>query len=77
MQIPRISKILARKNETKELISDTLMEIESPRNFEKGGDQLSVPEQLVMDGDESSENTELGGGVTLSCMLGAKLPQMN
>ena len=37
------------------------MEIESPRNFEKGGDQLSVPEQLVMDENESSGNAEMGG----------------
>ena len=37
------------------------METENLLNFEKAGDKLSLPEQLVIDENESSENTELGG----------------
>ena len=70
MRIPRISKILARKMKQKDLILDSPMGIGSSQNFEKDGDQLSAPEQLVTDENESSGNTELGGEMTLSCMLG-------
>ena len=62
-----ISKISARKKETKDLILDDLildspLETENLHNFEKAGDQLALPEQLVIDENESSENTDLGGG---------------
>ena len=50
------------QNETKDLILDSPMEIENLQNFEKDGDQLSVPEQLVTDESETSENAELTGG---------------
>ena len=61
-QIPRFRRFRHAKNETKDLILDSPMETENLQNFEKAGDQLSSPEQLVIDVDESSENTELGGG---------------
>ena len=64
--IPMISKISARKKETEDLILDDLildspLETENLHNFEKAGDQLALPEQLVIGENESSENTELGG----------------
>ena len=73
-----ISKIPARKNEKKDLILDSPMETENLQNFEKAGGQLSVPEQLVTDEEETSENTELGGGKKIqACMWEVKLPQVN
>ena len=49
------------QKETKDLILDSPLETRNLQNFEKVGDQLSVPEQLVTDGKEKSGNTELGG----------------
>jgi len=43
-------------------------------NFEKAGDQLASPEQLVIDENESSENTELGGEEDPSMHEGSEIP---
>ena len=41
---------------------DSSDEFKNLQNFEQAGDQLTLPEQLVIDERESSGNTELGGG---------------
>ena len=43
------------------MISDSPLGTENLQNFEKAGDQLSAPEQLVTDENDTSGNTELGG----------------
>ena len=48
--------------ETKDLILDPLSEFGNSRKFEQAGDHSSLPEQLVIDENESPGNTELGGG---------------
>ena len=65
------------QNETKDLILDSPMETGNLQNFEKAVDQLSVPEQLVTDGKETSGNTELGGEEDPSMHEGVKSPQVN
>ena len=49
------------------------MEIESPHNFENDGDQLSVPKQLVLGGNESSGDAELGGGDDSAMHVGSEI----
>ena len=64
-------------DETKDSILDSPLEFENLQNFEQAGGHSSLPEQLVRDEKESSENTELGGGEDPSMHEGVKLPLMN
>ena len=61
------------QSETKDLISDSPMETENLQNFGKARDQLSAPERLVTDEEETSENTELGAGEDPSLHVGSEI----
>ena len=68
---------LATQNEMTDLTLDSPLELTNVQNFEQAEDQLSLPEQEVLDENESSENPELGGGEIRACMRGVKLSLMN
>ena len=57
----------------KDLILDSPMETESLQSLEKGGDQLSAPEQWVTDENETSGNTELEGEEDPSMHVGSEI----
>jgi hypothetical protein len=64
---------LATQNEMADLTLDSPLEFANLQNIEQAEDRLSLPEQVVIDEDESSGNPELGGEENPSMHEGSEI----
>ena len=55
------------------MTSNSPLELTNLQNFEQAEDQISLPEQEILDERESSENPELGGGGNPSMHEGSEI----